>query len=416
MSKVPDRGSDEPEQPDPLGATAMFLRAFDQKPAQGEGRPAEEPLLAGSAPPASANRNETAFPSESGSPEGAAGEFTRFFRNQAAQQSGASASAQNAAAPGPPQRQGPGEFTRLFVNEPSAPAKASAPAAGERPGSQAMPAGAGGAKGFSSPGMSDAASAESSFTQLFRPASKAPQPGAPAAAPFRAPDAGPAPGIHADASAIPAPANAAPGNLDSSVTNLLAALGSEAPGAGKAQDRDVPYRVEPAARPHLPEARPAQPAADPGGVTQFIRRLSVEAPAPAANPAPAPEVRMPEAKSGPGEFTRMMAKAEVDAFFGAPGAQVAAQPSPSFAQPIAVPAVAAPKIAAPAMPVPPAAAAPAMPKVPLAAPTLPSAAPLAAAATAPRSKLEAMVPYLVVVNTFLLLVVLLVLVRLIRAH
>jgi translation initiation factor IF-2 len=212
---------------------------------------------------------------------------------------------------------------------------------------------------------------------------------------------------------------ATPQSADQSVTNLIASLSSVPRPANPQEQEVVPYRVEAQPRSFAPEPKPTSPGpADAGGVTQFIRRLADEPLAPLhETPAPAPLPAAPEVKSSPGEFTRMISKAEMDAAIGAAAATPAAQPAPQptpapVMQPIAV---AVPHVAVPAPPkmptipaaAPPVAAAPALPKVPV--PAIP-------AIPAPKGKLESMVPYLVIVNTFLLLVIVLVLVFLIKAH
>ncbi|HKO12709.1 MAG TPA: hypothetical protein VJV22_12120 [Acidobacteriaceae bacterium] len=211
----------------------------------------------------------------------------------------------------------------------------------------------------------------------------------------------------------------APQSTDQSVTSLIASLGSASSPAGRQEQEVVPYRVEAQPRSFAPEAKPAPPAqADAGGVTQFIRRLADEPRAPVPDtPAEATFAAAPEVKSGPGEFTRMISKAEMDAAIGAAAIAPAPQAAPhAAAAPVVQPiAVAAPHVAVPVPPkipsmpaaAPPVAVAPVLPKIP---------APAVPAIPAPKGKLESMVPYLMIVNTFLLLVVLLVLVFLIKAH
>lgn len=434
MPKDPNPGAQQPEQSDPLGATAMFLRVFDQKQPEDEKPATVEQLFASPAAPSNPARPiQPTAPAPADPVAGATGEFTRFFRDQAEKQSdpgpilgSPAGTARPAANSAPPANQAPGEFTKLFVKGGAEPAKVSNPAQGEGFTSPGPPPPSAGAKGFSAPGMSDAVSGESSFTQLFRSTPAAPQPvsqplrPAPAAA---APEWNPVPTVPFEPSQ---PANSA-ASTDQSVTSLIASLGAASSSPVRAQDQEVvPYRVDPMPRPFAPpEPKPVQSsAADPGGVTQFIRRLADEPlVAPEPLPAAAPPAPAPAVKSGPGEFTRMISRAEVEAAAGAasaaPVAQPAAQPSPvPVVQPIAVPAApvampvppripAMPAAAQHVAPAPPVVAAPALPKFPV---------PAAPAIAAPKSKLDALVPYLLIVNTFLLLIVLLVLVFVIKAR
>ena len=426
MTKEPNPGEREPEQPDPLGATAMFLRVFDQKPPENPTDSKAEPLFASSAPaPSSARTNGPATTPPADPVAGATGEFTRFFRDQADKPSDAAPAASNPAgstrplpAGGPPPgRQEQGEFTRLFVKGVPEPAKVSSP----QPESfqpPVAPVPAAGGKGFSAPGMSDAASGESSFTQLFKSTPQPPAPFAPTLSAAPAPERRPSASLNFE----PIPRiEDTPQSTDQRVTRLIASLGSAPSQAGRQEQEVVPYRVEAQPRSFAPEPKPAPTAqADAGGVTQFIRRLADEPRAPLPDaPAPATFAAAPEVKSGPGEFARMISKAEMDAAIGAAAAAPAPQAAPhAAAAPVVQPiAVAAPHLAVPvppkipsmpaAAPPPPVAAAPVLPKIPV---------PVVPAIPAPKGKLESMVPYLMIVNTFLLLVVLLVLVFLIKAH
>src|SRR6185312_5518604 len=84
MTKEPNPGEPEAEQSDPLGATAMFLRVFDQKPPENPTNSKVEPLFASTAPaPSSARTNGPATTPPPDPVAGATGEFTRFFREQA---------------------------------------------------------------------------------------------------------------------------------------------------------------------------------------------------------------------------------------------------------------------------------------------------------------------------------------------
>ena len=423
MTKEPNPGEPEAEQSDPLGATAMFLRVFDQKPPENPTNSKVEPLFASTAPaPSSARTNGPATTPPPDPVAGATGEFTRFFREQADKASDAAPAASNPAgsarpAPGPvppPGRQEQGEFTRLFVKGAPEPAKVSSPQAeSSKPPAASAPAAGG--KGFSAPGMSDAASGESSFTQLFKSTPQSPAPFAPTSSAPPAPERRPSASVNFE----PIPkVEHTPQSTDQSVTSLIASLGSAPSPAGRQEQEVVPYRVEAQPRSFAPEPKPAPSAqADAGGVTQFIRRLADEPRAPVPEtPAEATFAAAPEVKSGPGEFTRMISKAEMDAAIGATATAPAPQAAPhAAAAPVVQPiAVAAPHLAVPVAPkipsmpaAPPVAAAPVLPKIP---------APAVPAIPAPKGKLESMVPYLMIVNTFLLLVVLLVLVFLIKAH
>ncbi|MGA7523385.1 MAG: hypothetical protein WBW84_13090 [Acidobacteriaceae bacterium] len=128
-------------------------------------------------------------------------------------------------------------------------------------------------------------------------------------------------------------------------------------------------------------------------MTQFIRRLADEPPgSPAALPQPAP----PPVKSGPGEYTRVVARVE-----GKPGAPVSTELS---ASPTPLPG----RLAMPALPTTPAV------RIPLA--PAPAASSLAAALPQKRTKLEEMAPVLLALNTVLLVGVLLLLILLLRSR
>ncbi len=120
-----------PEQPDPLSATGMFLRAFD---VEGEKKPSDPfaPAPAASRPPSSASERPPyppAAPQQQGAGQGPGhGEFTQMFNAQG--QRPAPPPAQPAteaptavfrapsypSPPPAPNDQPPGEFTRIFVS------------------------------------------------------------------------------------------------------------------------------------------------------------------------------------------------------------------------------------------------------------------------------------------------------------
>ena len=437
-----------PEQPDPLSATGMFLRAFD---VEGEKKPSD-PFAPAPAAPRPPNAASERPPYPSAPPPRSAGqgtdhsEFTQMFNSQGQGQRPAPPPAQPATEaptavfrapsyPGPspaPADQPPGEFTRIFVSgvtppqaapsrsveDPPRPAPlSSATFLGSVPSS-----GSSRAKGFSSPGISD--SAEGGFTQFFsapaRPASP-PQSAAPPTPP--PPRVQPAPdNSWRDDPFFRAPEKtSAPEQPSQSVTSILSSLSSPA-GSGSRAPEPAPYRPEP-----MPSYAPPKPSesspADPGGVTRLIQRLAQEQSAPAAPP---PYVPDQPAESGPGEFTRIMSAPSTRPAMGAPPASAPPPPAPLFAAPppppmpkIAPPPFAPPSFAAPppAAPHSPAFAAPpvpafAAPAVPMPKPAPPPPVP---ALAPPKSKLEAMVPILLVINTFLLLLLLMVVIFLIKS-
>lgn len=307
----------------------------------------------------------------------------------------------------------PGEFTRIFVKDATPSAKPAARSFEER--QEGVPSQPARPKGFSSPGVSDAASGEPGFTQIFKPlpgargAGSPSQPGQPFV-PSARPEA-----ARSDAQfGRPSdPPNAAKG--DQSITSLIESLSSpSAAASGPRAPEPAPYRPDPLAS-YQPATKPAPPSDfESAGVTRFIQRL---ADPPAAQPAPAPPPPIREANAGPGEYTRIISSLSSPAASAppAPPPAPAEAPAPgiSFARPAAPPLpqnpihVAMPPAAAPA---PPAFTAPPVP-----APRLP-AAPAPPTVAAPKGKLEAMVPMLLVVNTFLLVIILVVMIFLIKSR
>jgi len=203
-----------------------------------------------------------------------------------------------------------------------------------------------------------------------------------------------------------------------SITSLIQSLSSQASaGAGSRASEPAPYRSESQA-PFQPVAKPtASSEFDSGGVTQFIQRLAEMPPAPVVEPPAAPPIR--EQDSGPGEYTRIIS-APTKAVGGTPSAPVpspapaALPPTPAFVRPVVPAMPAAPAIpAAPAM-APRPAPMPAM-QLPVVPAPVPPLMPVPPAAVAPKGKLEALVPMLLVVNTFLLVAILVVMIFLIKA-
>ena len=250
-------------------------------------------------------------------------------------------------------------------------------------------------KGFSTPGVSDSASAEGSFTQLFQ--SPAPTP----AAPVR-----PLPPLSNGTEAAWSSSLDAPPSKDAmesaGVTQLFRALSSE---------NDLP-----ANRFGEPSPQPAAPPANtPGSITMLIQRLTEEdlQSSAVSSPPPATGPDMAGA-SEPGEFTRIMSRgpASAPAAPGGPAEKVAA-PAPAVFP--VTPILAAPAFAPPAAPsfAPPAVPAVAVPK--LQAPPIP--APKAVASPEPpQSKLQQMMPMLLVLNAFLLVVLIVLVVFLLKTR
>ncbi len=435
MSKSdPKSGPETPEQTESLSATGMFLRAFDSKaePNKEAARP-EASRPAAMPPSEPQGRRADRPPQESVEP----GEFTQMFQrleprqnpvpapqalhNAPAQTFPESPKTMAKAEPPAPLDQEPGEFTRIFVAGATPPANPPAKRAEEQPRQAAPVVSQSRAKGFSSPGVSDSASAEGSFTQFFKatPAPPVPKQAAPVQPP--APPARAAqtpekswkddPIFRPKDDPIFRPVENAPRSAQPSpsVTNLLSSLsGSGSPAQGSRQPDPAPYRPEPLPSYSVPSRPEQHSTTESAGVTQLIQRLAQEAPAHAA-PPPAPVA--PPADSGPGEFTRMISG------LGGQAAPPPLAPAPVQAAPAAAP------FAPPALPVPPPAPAfrapaihapaPAMPLVPKPAP--PAAPPMPALA-APKGKLEGLVPILLVINTFLLIVILMVVIFSIKSR
>jgi hypothetical protein len=370
MSKADNKPEGEPIGPDdPLSATGMFLGAFqlqtDPSPAQEPASAKGAPLPPKQTPPFSPAPEHSAFgrklPSE-GEPD-RRGEFTQLFGtvNPPPAQSPSTASSSPAIAiPREAPSLIPGEVTRMFASPPAPPAER--PLAG--PISTA-PANTPRMKGFSSPGASDSASAEGSFTQLFRAAppvtARSPLPAQPSSSPPEVEKREwPATFDQGTSSKQPGPAKEPPG-----VTDLFRALSAT----------DGPQAVQNAERPlsfsnTRPVAPPTPPPTTPGdGFTVLIQRLTenISPPQVLETRQIAPAAAAP---SGLGEYTRIISRDEIKVASVAPVQQVAAEA----------------KVQAPVV-------------EPL------KAAPTPAAVSPAKSKLQELVPILLVLNGFLLVVV-----------
>ena len=367
-------GTEAASQPDPLSATGMFLNAFAPQP-EASVEQAQESPAKGAAKPAPP------------------GEFTQMFHKL---EPPSPPLPQTRATNNPPQE--PGEFTRTFVAAATSPGLRPAPAIPD-PAPFAPPP-TPKMRGFSAPGVSDSASPEGSFTQLFRtPPSPPPAPSPlqpftplPSAPPQAAEPAWPQ-----SLDPVPNGDRMAPGGL----TQLFRSLSEES--------EPAPSRIgESPLVSHT--ASPAPPSAgNPASVTMLIQRLNEDLQQAAARTPPTPPAAAPAGLSGPGEFTRIIAG-------GVTNPAPAAEPgvaAGNFAIPVpptpVFPTAPATAFAAPQIPVAPAPAF-APPQVPALA--VPPAQPPKVAPSAPpqQSKLQQMLPMLLVLNAFLVVVLILLLV------
>ena len=413
----PQSGSDHPGETDSLSATGMFLRAFGEgakadtaSPDPLKEAPVQGPQRASAEPPAGAKAGP--------------GEFTQLFQSLEAKpiapasprplaepQTGMGAAAAKSQPQAPAEQAGvPGEFTKIFVGGNSTPPASSGRITDESARPVPPPA-QGASRGFSSPGSSGAASGEGSFTQIFStPSPRQSNPPTPSSPRNSA--------WNDDPIFRPAQNAAPPEPASPSVTSLLSSLGTPGGSPAGRQAEPVPYRPE--TNPRSSPLASSEPSdASSGGVTRLIQRLAqtpVEpAPIPQAGAAATPAP--PPANSGPGEFTRIISRGSAPAAEPPMPAAQAAAPAPapaSFALPAALHLPAA---APPAIPAAPRVAPPPMPLAPMPAAVAPKPPAVAAPALAPpKSKLEAMVPILLVINTFLLLIVLIVMIFLIKSR
>lgn len=389
---------DELQPGESLNATGMFRRAFEAIAADsaqatadasapgwpgGETGPARVEEGDASAAPGLSSRDP--------------GEFTRLF--QVAQPASSEPESPNPVqtpAPGCP-RSGsrtevpaaePGEFTRIFLGPPGGSGAESVQKPGTDAGNPIRP------RGFSSPGASESAAGEGSVTHFLRgPSAVSPLRRPPAAAPVES--------ARMSFASAAQPLSQAPSKDEEllqgggtparttpSITHLLESL--------SAHGASEPPAFGPVVPPIPP---PTTPRAEPGGVTQFIRKLTDEPPGSAAVP---PVPMPPPEESGPGEYTRVVARAEEKAV-GLPPLGSPVSPPPPAARP-----------AAPAMPALP--ALPAMPAVTIPAVARPGVPPVTGALSPGKTKLEAMAPVLLALNTVLLMAVLLLLILLLRAR
>jgi hypothetical protein len=462
-------GPEHPEGADSLSATGMFLRSFDSEPQAtddmsqaGQGKPAAAPQ-----PGPGATRVdwlvEPVSPPPSAAPPaskpGGPGEFTQMFQAVESRPSPASPPASQAPFQPPPVAEqpvtrlesqpapapAPGEFTRVFVTGSIPTPDHSAKTLVEPPQFTPPAANPSRLKGFSSPGVSGSASAEGSFTQFFKavPSTPAPPPAQSVQAynpPPPVPPIAQAPPPQQKPWSLEPEFGSAPKSFDpspepGSATGLLSSLGSSSPGSSSPsysspsspapwQPEPAPYKPDPlpsytAPQPSFTPAPPPEPSAiESGSVTRLIQRLSQtprEAPPETVIPQPQ-RPAPPPVSSGPGEFTRMISGDAVKAAIGAPAPPPTAPPAaapaagfppvpmPAVAPPAAPPAQAAPKFE------PPKFEPPKFEPPKIAAPKL---APPALAA--PKGKLESMVPILLVINTFLLVILLVVVIFAMKA-
>jgi hypothetical protein len=403
------RGAEGASQPDPLSATGMFLNAFQTQPDQpveqedesagkwfapeddsgaalGEtklggaklGGPWGQPLNAPSVPFSAARPSL-------GEGKPVPGEFTQMFHKLEFAPSAPVSSAPEARPSPEISRQEPGDFTRMFVRATASMPQRPMPAASD-PAAFAPPA-TPRLKGFSTPGVSDSASAEGSFTQLFQTPAPAP------VAPVR-PFTPLSNGTEAEwSSNLDSPPSK--GAMESAgVTQLFRALS--------------PENEAPANRFGGQSPQPAAPSSSaPGSITMLIQRLTEEQSNAASSPLPAsgPE---PAGVSEPGEFTRIMSGSSAGASAGQGGsAAKVAVPAPAVFPIPAAPLPVAPTFSAPAVP---AVAVPKLQTPPIPAPQV------VASADPPQSKLQQMMPMLLVLNAFFLVVLIVLVVFLLKSR
>ena len=449
-----DKGLESEENREPLSATAMFLRSFAAAPERVEPSAVLDTMAGEPAVEKQAQATELTHPdfaaplSPVEQPRSEPGEFTRMFRPMLDTQPLSPVQSPRTEAnlpvktpvsppPAPPPSAAPaGEFTRAFV----LPSADSLPPAAPPPLPASTQPAQPKVKGFSSPGISDSASAEGSFTRMFRPQvapADAPivaqqQPYAPEAAPaspspYGSPSRPVEPMFPPVSSALPPPMHAGSG-----VTELFRALapdGESYPRAERAYPLNPLPTHTPFAEPtRLPSAPPPAPLAPGGGVTALLSRLTEDSPAVYSAPAtetlravpPPPAYEVPPAPVDTrGEFTRIIDAAQIQqALSGASpatGAPAPAPPAPAAPlvtfTPPAVPA--APKLPpTPSMSMQvtggPAPAAHASAMVPSVLPSVPKVAlPKVTIAPTGKTRMQEIVPFLLIANAFLMLILIL---------
>jgi hypothetical protein len=376
-------GTDAASQADPLSATGMFLNAFRTEPEPAVEQPRESP--------------------DKGAPKPEQpGEFTQMFHKLEPPPS--PPPPQSRPASSPPQEAG--DFTRMFVAAATSPGLRPAPAT-PAPAPLAPPSPPR-MRGFSTPGTSDSASAEGSFTQLFRTPASPPQ--APPAQPYTPlPSAPP----QAAERAWPQSFDPAP-NRDAmaqgGLSQLFRSLSEESETPAKRIEESFPVREA------APQSQPL--TTNPASVTMLIQRLTEDLQELTAQPPPTPASGAPAEFSGPGEFTRIIAggvnnpASSPEPGVAAGNFAMPAPPTPAF------PATPAPAFTAPQFPAAPAPAF-AAPQVPaVALPQAPPAPPpkVTASAPPPPSKFQQMLPMFLVLNAFLLVVLILLVVFVLRSR
>ena len=365
--QMADKDPESEKSSESLSATAMFLRSFAPE--------VQQPATPQATPPKPVAET----------PRTGAGEFTRMFQ--------ALSPAEPRQAPPPvstpaqaPSPSGGGDFTRAFVvagvsaEQPAVPSKS---------------------KGFSTPGLSDSASAESSFTRIFR---ATPQP---AQQPFSTEEAPPPSVGFETAPALPEATfspqlQGSEAHPSSGVTELFRALSP----SEERHPTENAYRLEstPLSRPYSEPTSIVRPDRNTevlppgGGVTALLNRLTAETPLLPSGPVPhsiqpPPSIAPVQPVDTRGAFTRTIQAAEVQA-------ALAGTAPPPVASPSALPVPAPPAFPSPApapVVIPPVAASP-VNKLKIEAPAVPLPV---------KSKLQEMVPLLLVANAFLMLILIL---------
>lgn len=412
------------EQNESVSATGMFLRAYDKEASEKPGE--KEASASASASVANAGK-DPGFPasyaaqSATHKSSSGGGEFTQFFQTLESKPPAVEGEAGRAIAQATPAKQNtsseaaPGEFTRSF----SGGGNASSGGAAQKANASPVPASR--SKGFSTPGVTESASAGGSFTQYFKAAPATPKPAPPVAAVTESAWK-PEPTFK--------PAETQPGTSaqSGSVTSILSSLASPSRDTGSPREPEpVAYRATPVSSAPPAATTPPTGGGDAGGVTRLIKKLAQEQ---VAAPPPPPVAQEVAPSQEPSEFTRMISKiggaasprmtveqpeAVAPAAASGPVLSVQVQaPQMPQVQPVAPVALAgsagAPRVSAQVSA--PHLQSPVIPVAPKIAPPQPPALAIAP----PKSKLEAMVPMLLVINTFLLLIVLVVLIFLIKAR